>query len=117
MYSWMLANNNGSIRKGWTGTKYGWVAESLARMLHHRRELQEAYKRGDLYIPGFDALVVILSDDTLPFLVVASICYAWFIQTLRLLKTDIERLGELSVSEARSRFPITREWLKKLTRI
>lgn len=122
MISSLFASNGGSIPKAFklqrqVGTKYGWLSESCANVLNNREQLIKAVERKELYIPDSNALDVLLSYDTLPSLVTATICHTWFRATLRLLKGDKDGEGELPVLQARALFPITRAWIVKLTRV
>ena len=118
----LFSQNNGSIPRGFTlgrqvGNKYGWLARSCASVLHNRAQLTQAVESKELYIPDSNALDILLHDDTLPQLVVSSICYAWFKATLTLLKGDKEHEGELPILKARELFPVSRSWLVTLSRV
>ena len=117
-----IASNQGRLPKGFTlgrqvGNKYAWVARSCAAVLHNREKLIAAVHRKELYVPGSNAVDLLLNETTIPQLVVASLSYAAFKACLLKLKLDKEGEGELSVIEARKIYPECRGILQKLSRV
>ena len=100
----------------WAG-RLGPSTAGCAAVLHNREKLIAAVHRKELYVPGSDAVHLLLSEATIPQLVVASLSYAAFKACLVKLKLDEEGEGELSVIEARKIYPECRNILQRLSRV
>lgn len=118
----LIASAGGRLPKGFrlerqVGNKYAWLARSCASVLHNREKLIDAALRKELFIPGSDAVDVLLSDSNKDVLAVAAISYAAFKACMVLLKLDENSEGELNVIEARKLYPDCRNIILRLSRV